>query len=288
MVEEQAASTFFNVGSRGYMMLPGLMAPSEVDSLAQQVDQYIASGGRMLRPYGLGNRGGWYVADFQLALPRVYAALHGRRRLHAALSDIFGGPRYRVLARNDLYTDLHTDWHLDKLSGPFTKYLGPDRCAMWKRKADGDDAGYRILTVGLYLEDHSADTDDRALTVAPYSQHNACYRRPYANYTTARAHPRKGDAVVFDTRISHRGQAKAYANFERNVAQPHRTLLTLNYGLHGEFSDGYDRGFAMRNLVLNNVSACGGKLDVRCAKKLVAADISVNPVPLVLSKLVGP
>ena len=83
MVEEQAASTFFNVGSRGYMMLPGLMAPSEVDSLAQQVDQYIASGGRMLRPYGLGNRGGWYVADFQLALPRVYAALHGRRRLHA-------------------------------------------------------------------------------------------------------------------------------------------------------------------------------------------------------------
>ena len=140
------------------------------------------------------------------------------------------------------------------------------RCAMWKRKADGDDVGYRILTVGLYLEDHSADTDDRALTVAPYSQHNACYRRPYANYTTARAHPRKGDAVVFDTRISHRGQAKAYANFERNVAQPHRTLLTLNYGLHGEFSDGYDRGFAMRNLVLNNVSACGGKLDVRCRR----------------------
>ena len=43
MVEpEQSASTFFNVGSRGYMMLPGLLAPSEVDSLAQQVDQYIA------------------------------------------------------------------------------------------------------------------------------------------------------------------------------------------------------------------------------------------------------
>ena len=154
----RAARAFFGGGSDGYFTLHGVLAPAQVDGLARRVDSYIsahASAWRrsLLRPYGLGDQGGWYVADFSAddALRPILTALHGSRRLHAALTDVFGGPhdeRYRILSRKDIYTDRHSEWHLDKLHGPFAWYMGGDRCAFWKALPDGGGA-YRIVTARL-------------------------------------------------------------------------------------------------------------------------------------------
>ena len=148
------------------------------------------------------------------------------------------------------------------------------------------------VTVALYLQDHTGDDDERALQLRTRSQQNTCFRTNYANYSVVRAHPRKGDAIVFDSRIFHRGQSRAFANFRRSTRGPHRTLVTLNYGLRNAFSDGYDRGFAMRNLLFNNVTLCGGNIDggkgggsLACSKRVIAADIKASPVPRSLRKL---
>ena len=119
---------FFAAGGPGFFTISSLLSPSEVDGLAQLVNAYIVAKGPLLRPYGLGDQGGWYVADFvsDARLAPIYHALHGRARLHAALRDTFGGrgARYKILSRNDIYTDRHSEWHMDKLHGPFSWYIG--------------------------------------------------------------------------------------------------------------------------------------------------------------------
>ena len=247
-----------------------------------------------MRSRALGQKGGWYVADFpsEPRLAPIYAALHGSRGLHAALRRAFGGRSYRVLSRKDLYIDRDSQWHFDRLHNQYASFV-PDSCAFWRLLPGG--GAYRILTVGLYLQPGVAG---RALTVKPATHLNTCYVKhgPHENasrFPPTPLAPPLGAAVLFDTRLLHRGQDKAFANLRLSREGEHRVLVTLNFGAKGNaFTDGYDRGFAARNADFNNESGCAtdadGGIDLRCSRRAVAAELAARPLPREMQQLSEP
>ena len=62
--------------------------------------------------------------------------------------------------------------------------------------------------------------------------------------TEATLHVAKGDLVLFDARLHHRGQTREYANYERRtLAGPHRMVVSITFGRNNAFSEAFERGF---------------------------------------------
>ena len=98
----------------------------------------------------------------------------------------------------------------------------------------------------------------------------------------------KGDAVLFDTRILHRGgdapsqrsridmiRRPSFGNFSKG----HRMLLSVGYGAeHNAYTDAFERGIRMRNELLAS-RKCGYSIRNECATRRVAADLKREPAP---------
>eukprot|EP00900_Chrysochromulina_parva_P027914 jgi/Chrpa1/9757/Chrysochromulina_OHIO_Genome00004143-RA len=209
--------------------------------------------------------------------------LHGSSSLHDALRRVFGAWKYRgPLSRAEMTIDRRSDWHIDKVHGEFLPFMNVFRGRPSSANANGDlhfkylpdGKPYRIVTVALYLQDHSNDT--RALTFRP-GGHVGCTQggevaaeehaggRSLCTPQSARAgklmhppgmrtatlHPAKGDIVIFDTRLPHRGQDKSLQSRRLYAGQQHRILASLTYGAaDNAFSDAYDRAFRRASSVL--------------------------------------
>ena len=128
--------------------------------------------------------------------------------------------------------------------------------------------------MALYLQDHA--NDSQALTIKPSSHINGYKVDP--SLVAEPLHPRKGDVVLFDSRLHHRGQERHFANFKRDPNLGMRTVVSLNYGRRNAFSRSHMRSFAMRNELVLNTSRCGGQVYGRCAKEEVRRDVRANPL----------
>lgn len=134
---------------------------------------------------------------------------------------------------------------------------------------------YGIATVAVYLQDHH--NDSRALTVRPGSHRSGHDQRKVAKLRTESLHPVRGDVVVFDSRLSHRGQDRSQANFKRTL-HDHRMVLSFNFGRRNAFSESHARSFAMRNELVLNASLCKGQIGGTCAQQAVLHDMRRNPL----------
>ena len=136
--------------------------------------------------------------------------------------------------------------------------------------ADGDT--YGIVNVAVYLEDH--EHNDWGLVVQPGSHRSASARGSPTSLRT-----RKGDAVIFDLRITHRGGFTGSAGrgpSPRNGS--HRTLVSIGYGLeHSLHTQAFERGMMMRNLLLSS-EECGFSMRNECAMRKAAEDLKARPV----------
>ena len=289
---------------RSFFVLPGLLSEREVDALAARVDNYVVSSEQepattLLRARPFGDRsGGWYASDFpsDARLRPLFDAVNTKRRLNDALGAVWGGG-HRALARRDLYVDYSIGWHNDwpgraatathaltgawqrkggKLPSAWMRALRPKAGDSFASQAHyQDDPEYGIATVAVYLQDHRDDDD--ALTLIPRAKNiggstKCCKTMPTAaeerklGAVTLRVC--KGDVVVFDSRVMHRGvpppaenEPDRRRNRELNASAPHRTLFTLNYGRrHSLYSEIYDEFFAERNALFNERCLCGGAI----------------------------
>ncbi len=91
---------------------------------------------------------------------------------------------------------------------------------------------YRILKVGIYLEDHTDDPN--ALQVVPGSH----LRADMGIAGALRLRPALGDCIIFDQRITHRGM-------ERQV-EGSRIMVSLGYGANNFFTDAFEAGTCAR------------------------------------------
>ena len=260
----------------GYFVLPGLLTAAEVDAMAARVADYVREGGPLLRTKAFGARGGWYAADVgsDPRLAPVVQSVDGKRALHAALADVYGGERaYRFCGRAELNVDRGVGWHRDEPGeGAFRELNSVDPYA----ELPNGGGTFRVANVAVYLEDHSDDGD--ALRVKPGTHRGPAARaggsgkkkkkkkKEKETETEIRAHettlrPAKGDAVVFNVHLLHRGEDEAKSNREMNRAPKggHRTLLSLGYGPHDVFTDDFELGVLLRNDLFNRRGLCGGE-----------------------------
>lgn len=298
--------------TQGFFVLRNVLTEAEMRTLRSLIYSYVDGNGANVRPHAFGNHGGWYIGAVheEPTLSTAVQLLHGKPRLHAALSQIFHGAAatYRMLSRNEVYIDRSGTWHADTVIGPYRAYTPPALQCDFKRHpygclweplprhaAEAEDLAaraaesmsmYGIVTVAAYLEPHVSDS--QALHVKPHSQrsHAAQISGWRSSGPAGRdgmiLQPSLGDVIIFDTRLVHRGQDQVYAAmrpdriFRADAA--HRGLLSLTYGRENAFTESHDRAFAMRNRLVNNLTLCGGAAFGKCAEHQMQIDLKNRPL----------
>jgi CMP-N-acetylneuraminic acid synthetase/ectoine hydroxylase-related dioxygenase (phytanoyl-CoA dioxygenase family) len=152
--------------------------------------------------------------------------LKDNKIIHKYLKKIFGDSDYRFCSHNDIGINRVVGWHKDKLNGEVSKYEEHD---IWN---EYKDTKYKIVKLLIYLEDHSNDND--GLQLVPGSH----LIRDIHNKGRIHLHPKKGDAIIFDQRITHRGQESA--------SKDNRILISFGFGKNNIFTDEFEKGTVIR------------------------------------------
>ena len=156
----------------------------------------------------------------------------------------------------------------------------------------------RVTTVAVYLEDHA--DNEGGLSVAPGSHRNASVHgdtvarldpwspshRPEAETPFDLIRSGAGDAVVFDSRLVHRGPRDDVADFKRELSRSRRTVATFSFGRNNAVSEAFSRGMRFRTDMLFNGSICGAQRDKNgdpdfgapCAFDAVREDLARRPL----------
>jgi hypothetical protein len=208
---------------QGFVVAKGIFTPAEIAAARDAVVSYADT-----QPT-LTNANGKFLPDF-LEIPELaaVAALQRSPTLKAALDDCFQGQPYRFCGHSDIGINrVVSGWHKDILNGAYTHYM---KTSPWSTGPAGEQ--YRILKVGIYLEDHTDDPN--ALQVVPGSHLHA----DMGTIGAVRLKPALGDCVIFDQRITHRGM-------ERQV-EGSRIMVSLGYGVNNFYTDGFEAGTRSR------------------------------------------
>jgi len=108
---------------------------------------------------------------------------------------------------------------------------------VWSPDERGEQ--HEIVKVMFYLQDHLHD--EQAMKVIPGS--HVLDRTPWERGYTA-LHPKMGDAVIFDQRISHAG------NTHYNPFGAGRLFMQVGFGKKNRFTDEFERGTVARQQTL--------------------------------------
>jgi hypothetical protein len=169
----------------GFAVVPGVLSATEVEALRRDVDGALASGSI---PYGLGAA----APDAATGAPGVRWVLH-RPAIVAAVRQALAVEGLLFTMEAGVHRNVTGPWHKDTGEHAFDGgYFGrPDPWA---------DDECRVVKVGLYLQDH---LDGTGLRVRRGSHRRGDLESGKEVVVRTRA----GDAVIFDARITHRGQA---------------------------------------------------------------------------------
>lgn len=288
MVDASPSNTSAIFRDHGYVVLRNLLPPALVDELHLAVSHYVAQRGPralpMSRAFALRDEGydPVFISDVRSepALSNAYTLAAGSPLLRATLSDVFNGRRAAFLGRNEIVVNRLLNWHRDMLDGELGAYTaGMDP---WS-----SSSSYSIVAVAIFLQDHM--TDRLGLVLQPGThRHERASRRRGVTISS-----RRGDAIIFDTRLWHRsGQLLAATVLERTLkheshsrrsaAAPRgdtstrpslsrrlpseklRALLTLSYGVRGSaFSAAHEDAMRMRYRLLTDPALCNITLGLR-------------------------
>lgn len=213
-----------NLKDIGYAHAVNLLNRSEVLQLRSLAQDFCYGDERKALPL---TWGGYSVPNF-LGVPHFAGArwLVDDPRLHELLGAAFDGKPFRFASHNDIGCDFVGVWHKDVLRGPQKKYQERD---IWASDSQGEK--HEIYKVMVYLQDH--DQDDRALKVVPGSHVS---RNISLDEGYIALHPRMGDVVIFDQRLSHAGNT-IYDPFS-----PGRLFIQVGFGKVNKFTDEFERG----------------------------------------------
>lgn len=210
----------------GYVVLPGLLPEDVISRLRSIVDGFFASGRGVV--FNLGRA----QPNAAVECPDL-SFLFSDPRVTDSFRRLLGTSQIKFTGQCDIHSNIISTFHRD--TGQNHDYFA-EPCFV-------DDC--RLYKMGIYLQDH---LDGKGLTVHPGS-----HREPDGPTRPALTlRTRAGDAIVFDVRIVHRGQAPS--RFEAGLHKANRTLNKLGQRLlgrsrsAGEPSFGYDLREVIRRL----------------------------------------
>lgn len=221
-----------NLAQHGYAHVVGLLNRSEVEGLRSIAEDFCYGAVRKALPL---QYGGYSVPGF-LDLPEFEGArwLPKDLRLQRLLQAAFNGTDFRFASHNDVGCDFVGVWHKDVLRGNVASY---QECDVWSQ--DGTGAQHEVYKVMFYLQDH--DHDGEALKVIAGSH---LLRRTPWEWGYIALHPRMGDTVIFDQRLSHAG------NTYYNPFSSGRLFMQVGFGRTNRFTDEFERGTLERQQAL--------------------------------------
>lgn len=213
----------------GYIICENVFTPEELDECAQEITTYVKENrSKVFVSEGIS------IPDFlgRHNLPITHK-MKDSDKIHDTLRLIFGGDNYRFCRHNDIGVNRVVGWHKDKLNGDVEKYQVHD---IWK---EHEGEKHEIVKVLTYLQDHSKDND--GLKVVPGSH----LKREINGAGAIQLRPKKGDVIIFDQRITHRGM--------ENQCKDSRILVSMGFGKNNIFTDEFEKGTMVRQNRQNGV-----------------------------------
>ena len=279
----------------GYVVLPGLLDPEEINLFGNLVNQEIDRGTLGPRVGRKGRGEGYYTSDASKNpnLQQIGKVLLAKSKLHQVLSKIFGckgqpdetSECYRRLPRNDLMVDCASapKWHQDMLHKSMSEYIAVPHFAT-------DDAGeslYHIINVGFYFEDHS--TDGAGLWVVPGSHRQRDVDETKLDDQKIIIYSKVGDVIVWDWRTYHKGGYECVDSSTSTAEKhKHRSLFAASLGLNNVLSEVMARGLEIKyqtetlNLDHMSQSGCNGTLEKKswreCLVRHVKDELKLRPL----------
>jgi len=285
----------------GFYMVRSAVSTEQANFMRQQLDSHFAK----TRAKAFVN-----MRDDSRTAPATQM-LHNSTILHAALSGIFGGPSaYRASARAEYSVNRYKGWHrdllkLDLLNDLSASYFTNTRNETLDLFGAGPDGETQVFVLAaMYLQDHSSERNDKALTVRPGTHRRSVCCKPdgscpsrtrneveegSACYNTAKdntLHPRLGDVILMDYNTVHRSAPfpKYFRKWHQN-----RVLFAMGYQAQDSaFSDAADRFYAIKDSLFAGSSKtrlCSYHVPYTtawhgCVRRVVQHDVQRAPLPV--------
>jgi ectoine hydroxylase-related dioxygenase (phytanoyl-CoA dioxygenase family) len=214
----------------GYVICENIFSSEELDACKEEINAYVRD-----NPSKIVVAEGLNIVDFlgRHNLPITHK-LKDSHRVHDSLKMIFGDNNYRFCSHNDIGINRVVGWHKDKLNNNYAKYQIHD---IW---AEHEGEKHEIVKVAVYLQDHG--NNNGALQVVPGSH----LQRELKFGGSIYLHPKKGDVVIFDQRITHRGMDAPCADT--------RILVSMGFGKNNIFTDEFEQGTILRQNYHNKIN----------------------------------
>ena len=211
----------------GYIICENVFTIKEIEIFKKIILEYLD------KNKCLKNSGGVSVPDFiKIKELDIISNMRNHPKIHEKLKLIFNGNNYRFCGHNDIGIDRTVGWHKDKLNNIYAKYQIHD---IWK---EHNDQKHEIVKVLIYLQDHS--TNNHGLKIVPGSHLKNNNNQNGSFYL----HPKIGDVVIFDQRITHRGTEQK--------SNENRILISFGFGQNNIFTDEFEKGTIQRQNDQNN------------------------------------
>mmetsp|Transcript_52793 Transcript_52793/g.123475 ORF Transcript_52793/g.123475 Transcript_52793/m.123475 type:complete len:329 (+) Transcript_52793:76-1062(+) len=206
----------------GFVKLDGFLSSEEVTTWRARAERHVCEEAPQLEF-------GYCLCDLQSQEPfaSILEKLLSQEKVKHVFKALTGEVGFRFAGHSDISCDKVVFWHKDKLNGKYASY---QQLSPWSE--GGEHKIYKLL---LYLQDHSNDSE--ALRVVPGSHLESEVTLKGVHY--AQLHPKLGDALVIDQRVTHTGQMRVQGS-------PHRILVSLGFGANNIWTDQFQAGTEAR------------------------------------------
>lgn len=199
----------------GFVIIENLYSKDQIDKMREISLDFFSSGGGFDNSGGIA-KPGWIEES---ALSSLYE-LCGVDSLALKISKIVK-EEVSFVGHNDLHMNRSVGWHKDRLNGKA-------RC--FEKNSPWDIVNgqtMKIFKLNIYLQDHSKDEDGLCVRVGSHKVESMSFGEKMFLC------PKKGDAVLFDQRITHRSNWSGDYN---------RLLICFGFGVENVFFDQFKEG----------------------------------------------
>ena len=217
---------FFN--ENGYVILNNIFDIDLLNQCKKEIINY-KNNNKLIS-----NADGYTIVDFvKNDNLKITSSLKDNIIINEILKDLFNTDDFRFCSHNDIGINRVVGWHKDKLNGKYSSY---ETINIWN-EYEGEK--HEIVKVLTYLEDHTNDND--GLKVVPGSH----IKSDVNGSGAIQLRPKKGDVIIFDQRITHRGQERQ--------SKDSRILVSMGFGKNNIFTDEFEKGTMVRQNKQNKI-----------------------------------
>ena len=158
--------------------------------------------------------------------------------IHKIMKYIFKNP-FHLCSHNDIGLNRIVDWHKDTLNNQYKVY---QKTNIWNEYNNEKHEIYKFL---IYLQNHK--NDNSGLHIIEGSHKEPIINMDNKRYKYIGKELNIGDIIIFDQRITHRGQ---YKNEYNNID---RILISLGFGKNNIFTKEFEEGTIKRQYDQNKI-----------------------------------